>query len=111
MKFLVLLLTFCAVAYVIGGYFVRYKNRKCPEPIINNVPYVRTFIEEQEQPSYVMTMYKNMFWGLNPWNDTHAHKVHLKVGKKQPFAHGERPKNILVGEDTNRDDYLNTFFG
>ena len=111
MKFIVLLLVFFACAFVIGSYITKRFLRTCPKAIVNHVPYIRTFTEEQEQPSYVMAMYKKMFWGNSPWVQTQVHQAQLKVGKKQPYAWGERPKNILVGKSTNRDDYLNTFFG
>ena len=96
--------------FVSATYMTRSFIKTCPKAIVNHVPAIRTFTEEQEQPSYVMNLYKKMFWQLNPWWDTTAHKVHLKVGKKQPYAWGERPKNKLVGKGTDRDDYLNTFF-
>jgi hypothetical protein len=107
MKFLIILLLVLSIAYVISGYIMKTRTRNCPIPIINNVPYIRTFTEEQEQPSYVMSLYKDMFWKLAPWNDKNPQKTYLKVGKKQPAAYGGRPKSSLAGKSSNRDDYLN----
>ncbi len=101
-------IAFCL--FVLGGYVTKRILTNCPKPKINYVPQNRTFIEEQEEPAYVMGMYKDMFHKLNPWWDTTEHKAALLVGKQQPYAHGERPKNKIVGKQTNRDDYLNTFF-
>ena len=111
MKLLILLIVFAFCAFVIGGYITKRILENCPKAIVNHIPASNTFIEEQEQPPYVMAMYKGMFHELNPWWDTTEHKIHLKVGKQQPYAWGERPKNRLVGQNTDRDDYLNTFFG
>jgi hypothetical protein len=98
---------FLSVTYVIGGYIIKRSNKKCPNPIVNNIPYIRTFTEEQEQPSYVMSMFKDMFWKLAPWDSKNLQTTYLKVGKQQPAALGGRPKNVMVGKSTNRDDYLN----
>lgn len=99
------------VAYILGTYIIKMKNSKCPAPKIVYKPYVRTFIEEQEDPSYVMTLFKTMFHGNNPWFDTKVQSTYTKVGRQQPMAYGGRPKNKMVGQNTSRDDYLGTFFG
>lgn len=111
MKLLVILLVFAFCLFVLGGYVTKRILSACPGPTTNYIPLNNTFIEEQEQPAYVMGMYKDMFHKLNPWWDTTAHKAALLVGKQQPYALGERPKNTISGQNTNRDDYLNQFFG
>ena len=111
MKFVLYLIIIAIILIIIGGWIARIYAESCPTSRIVYKPYIRTFVEEQEQPSSVFTIFKNMFHGNSPWTQTFAHRNFLKVGKQQPFAWGGRPKNILPGENNDRDDYLNTFFG
>lgn len=110
MRFLVIAVLSVAIAVVIGGYIVKKLAGNCPGPIINHVPYNKTFIEEQEEPAYVMAMYKNMFWNTNPWEEKQPNSTQLKVGRMQPNILGGLPKTVLTGKGSNRDDYLNTYY-
>lgn len=111
MKFVLYMLIIGIIIFILGAWLVRLYAESCPTSLIVYKPYIRTFVEEQEQPSYVFTLFKNMFHGNSPWTQTFAHRNYLKNGKQNPFILGERPKNVLTGEKNNRDDYLNTFFG
>lgn len=100
------------ILIILGGWVSRRYAESCPTATIVYKPYIRTFTEEQSQPTYVFTMYKNMFYGDSPWTEKLAGQTAaLKRGKQNPFIHGERPKNVMAGENNNRDDHLNTFFG
>lgn len=110
MKLLIILIVFGFCLFIIGGYVTRRILTGCPRAVVNHIAATNTFIEEQEQPPYVMAMYKGLFHDLNPWWDTEAQRTYLKVGKQQPYAWGERPKNKISSQNTDRDDYLNTFF-
>ena len=110
MRFLILVLIASCIAVVIGSYITKKIIAKCPGPIASNVPYARTFKEEQEEPAYVMAMYKNMFWSTNPWEDKQQNSTQLKIGRMQPNILGGLPKTELAGEGSNRDDYLNSYY-
>ena len=108
MKFLLLAITFSFILAIFGTWLSRSYAGTCPTADIVYKPYIRTFIEEQEQPSYVFTIFKKMFHGSNPWSDfLGGQTAALKRGRQNPFILGERPKNLIPGEDNNRDDYLN----
>lgn len=111
MKFALYAVLILIILLIIGGWVARRYAESCPTSRIVYKPYIRTFIEEQEQPSYVFTLFQKMFHGNSPWVTTFAHRNFLKVSKQQPMILGERAKNELGGENTDRDDYLNTFFG
>lgn len=111
MKFLLYVIVIGLILTSLGMYVARYLRGTCPTSRIVYRPYIRTFTEEQEQPSYVFTLFEKMFHGNSPWTQTFAHRNFLKVSKKNPFIHGGRPKNVLPGEMNDRDDYLNSFFG
>ena len=111
MKFVLITVMVLMVLATLGLYAARRLGESCLASRIVYKPYIRTFVEEQEQPSYVFTLFKKMFHGNSPWTTTFAHRNFLKVSKQNPFIHGERPKNVLPGTGTDRDDYLNTFFG
>ena len=111
MKFLIYSLVVAAIVYVIATYVIKVKNGNCPKARIAYRPYIRTFIEEQEDPTYVTNIFKNMFHGTNPWSETKVQSSYLKVGRQDPLVHGGRAKNILVGENNSRDDYMVNFFG
>ena len=111
MKFLIYSLIVAAILYVLITYIIKIEDGKCPGSKIEYKPYIRTFIEEQEEPTYVMNIFKKMFHGTNPWFQTKVQSSYLKVGRQQPNAYGGRPKNILVGENNSRDDYIGSFFG
>jgi hypothetical protein len=111
MKFLLLFIMVFLVLFILSSWLKRHYSGKCPTAKIIYKPYVRTFIEEQEQPGYAFTMFKKMFHSTSPWDELLAGQtVSLKRGRQNPFILGERPKNILPGENNNRDDYLNKPF-
>ena len=111
MKFLLLLLMFLFVLLIFGSWLSRSYAGTCPTADIVYKPYSRTFVEEQEQPGYVFTMFKKMFHSTTPWDDLlGGQTASLKRGTQNPFILGERPKNILPGENNDRDDYLNKPF-
>ena len=102
---------FLFILGVSASYAWKTEARKCPGPRVEHVPYIRTFIEEQEAPAYVMTMFQGLFTGLNPWFDGKPHHTFQQRGRKQgPFQHGERPKNLIVGKSQGRDDHLGRDF-
>jgi hypothetical protein len=111
MKFLLYFIMVSLVLCILGSWVSRRYQESCPTAQIVYKPYVRTFIEEQSEPSYVFTMFKNMFYDNSPWTaKLGAQTAALNRGKQNPFIHGGRPKNVMSGEKNNRDDYLNTFF-
>ena len=107
---LILLTSIAIIVVVIIGYYRKMVLRSCPGPKVEFVPKIRTFIEEQEQPSYPSNIFKKMFWGNSPWTSTETQSTYLKLGRLQPHYEGTRPKNIIVGKNQDRDDYLNSYF-
>ena len=111
MKFLLYFIIVSILLCIIGSWVSRKYQETCPTAQIVYKPYIRTFVEEQSEPSYVFTLYKNMFYSDSPWTEKlGGQTAALKRGKQNPFIHGGRPKNPIPGEKNNRDDYLNTYF-
>jgi hypothetical protein len=107
--FLVLALMTLMVTYVIGGWFERRRAARCPKYKYVYRPYVRTFTEEQQQPSSVFKMYQDMFWKQSPWVSTTAHPSEFSRGYINPFVWGNLPKTDL-GTVRESDDFVNDEF-
>ena len=109
MKFVLYLLIIAIIILIIGGWISRRYAESCPTATIIYKPYIRTFIEEQKEPSYAFTLFKKMFHDNSPWTQKlDGQTAALNRGKQNPFIHGERSKNVIPGQSNNRDDYLNT---
>ena len=109
MKFVLYFLIMLILLVILGSWVARRYAESCPTATIVYKPYVRTFIEEQTEPSYVFTIFKKMFHDSSPWaQKLEGQTAALNRGRQNPFILGERPKNIIPGQTNNRDDYLNT---
>ena len=104
--FVVIVLLGAFLVYVVGGWVDKRRASRCPKYRYIYKPYVRTFTEEQTQPSSVFKLYKNMFWQQSPWVSTHANPGENSNGGINPFVWGALPKTDL-GTERESDDYLN----
>jgi len=102
---------FFSIIYTLGTYFEKLRLRKCKK-----IEYVyrgraQTFIESQEEPTSVYTLFKDLFWKVGPFFKTTINKAQLEVGSIQPNSWGDMPKSPIPGNEPQSDQYKQNFFG
>ena len=109
MKFLIILICVFVIASVIGSYVTsRFTIQDCVLEKTEHLPYIRTFTEEQTQPTDILNLYSKMFVEHSPWDTKNLDVAKMNIGGIQPSSQFTgRPKTLLVGMGTNRDNYLN----
>jgi len=110
LNFFLIALIFGVVLYVLYDYVLKREILKCQKVQYEYRPYIRTFIEEQENPVSPMGLYKNMFNKPSPWWSATGNASHLPEKTIQPFSWQGLPKSEVLreGESSN---FENAYFG
>lgn len=104
--FIVIVALATVTIYILGSWLDKRRDAQCPKYRYVYRPSVRTFIEEQTQPTSVFKLFKDMFWKQSPWVSTHANPEEKSTGGINPFVLGGLPKTEL-GTERESDDFLN----
>ena len=104
--FIVIVMLVALTVFVLGSWFEMRRASRCPKYRYIYRPYVRTFIEEQTQPTSVFKLFKDMFWSEGPWVTTHANPQEKSTGRINPYVWGALPKTDL-GTERESHDFLN----
>ena len=112
MKFLLYLIMFCIILTIFGSWLSRSYAETCPTATIIYRPYVRTFVEEQQQPAYVFTMFNKMSdYTTHGYTITYKADIKFKdpTSGKTTELNGTAIRNIFTNTETDKNQKYQQF--
>lgn len=97
MKSLVLFLLYIGIILIAIGYIK--SNQRCPPPRVEFRYIPRTFKEEQENPTPVLSVYGSLFSQSSPWQKTQGYD-------DRPFRRSDFASNIFGFVEREKDHRL-----